>query len=129
LATASSDFSSNLSESFNKSGEEDVSILASQRAFGHVPVTPVEMAIDYYLYDFEIAEPPRVTSLNNVEPIATFEYYGDDEYFVADSRGYEYIVHRLAEEFLESHNGSISDDRLKLMKIIKEIEYTNKEHE
>lgn len=126
LGNASSDFSSSLSEYFRKSGQEDISILASQRAFGHVPVTPLEMALDFYFYDFEIAEPPRVTSLKNVEPIATFEYYGDDEYFVADSRGYEYIAHKLAQEFLESHNGTITDDRLKLRKIVKEIEYTDK---
>jgi len=58
-----------------------------------------------------------VTSLKNVEPVATFEYYGDDEYFVADSRGYEYIAHKLAQEFLESHNGTITDDRLKFRKV------------
>lgn len=126
LATSSSDFSSKLSESFHKSGEEDVSILASQRTFGHVPVTPLEMAIDFYFYDFEIAEPPRVTSLKNVLPNPTFDDFGEDEYFVADSRGYEYIVHKIAQEFLDSHNGDISDNRLKLNQVVREIQYTDK---
>jgi polyamine oxidase len=69
------------------------------------------------LIAFGYTEPPRVTSLKNVEPIATFEYYGEDEYFVADSRGYEHIVHKLAEEFLQCHNGSISDEHLKLNQV------------
>ncbi|GLJ18931.1 hypothetical protein SUGI_0338570 [Cryptomeria japonica] len=107
---------SNLSTLLQKSGGEDISILASQRTFGHVPITPLEMAIDFFLYDFEIAEPPRVTSLKNVEPNPTFEEFGEDEYFIADSRGYEYIVHRIAQEFLHSANGSISNPRLKLNK-------------
>lgn len=98
-ASASSDFSANLSTTLTENGAEDISILASQRVFGHVPETPLEMAIDFFFYDFEIAEPPRVTSLKNVEPIATFEYYGEDEYFVADSRGYEHVVQRLARSF------------------------------
>eukprot|EP00253_Pinus_taeda_P006421 PITA_06421 len=126
LATASSEYSSKLSKSFQQNGEEDISILTSQRIFGYVPMTPLEMAIDYYFYDFEVAEPPRVTSLKNVEPIATFEYYGDDEYFVADRRGYEHIIHKLAEEFLQCHNGSISDEHLKFNQVVREIIYTDK---
>ncbi|GLJ36657.1 hypothetical protein SUGI_0737450 [Cryptomeria japonica] len=124
-ALASSEFSENLSLTFTESGEEDISILASQRVFGHVPTTPLEMAIDFFFYDFEISEPPRVTSLKNVEPIATFEDFGEDSYFVADRRGYEYVVHRLAQEFLESSNGKIIDKRIKLNKVVRKIEYSN----
>lgn len=51
--------------------DEDISLLASQRLKNHVPSTPVEMAIDYYTYDYEFAEPPRVTSLQNTEPLST----------------------------------------------------------
>ncbi|GLJ29989.1 hypothetical protein SUGI_0592890 [Cryptomeria japonica] len=40
-----------------------------------VPITPLEMAIDFFMYDFEIAEPPRVTSLKNVEPNPPFEEF------------------------------------------------------
>eukprot|EP01018_Ginkgo_biloba_P022621 Gb_35099 [translate_table: standard] len=93
--------------------------------FLSVPKSPLEMAIDFYFYDFEIAEPPRVTSLKNVEPIATFDTYGEDEYFVADSRGYEYLLHKIAEEFLKSEKGSIIDNRLNLNKVVREIQYTN----
>ncbi|GLJ36654.1 hypothetical protein SUGI_0737400 [Cryptomeria japonica] len=123
-ATESSDFSANLSETFTANGEDDISILASQRVFGHIPTTPLEMAIDFFFYDFEIAEPPRVTSLMNVEPIATFEDFGDDSYFIADSRGYEHVVHQLAKRFLKSKNGDIIDKRLKLNKVVSKIEYS-----
>eukprot|EP01018_Ginkgo_biloba_P022622 Gb_35100 [translate_table: standard] len=74
---------------------------------------------------FACAELPRVTSLKNVEPIATFDTYGEDEYFVADSRGYEYLLHKIAEEFLKSEKGSIIDNRLNLNKVVREIQYTN----
>jgi polyamine oxidase len=53
-----------------------------------------------------------------VEPIPTFTEFGDQEFMVADDRGYEYIVHKLAEEFLEySERGHVVDDRLKLNKV------------
>jgi hypothetical protein len=63
------------------------------------------------------AEPPRVTSLRNVIPNPTFEYYGTDEYLVADSRGYVHLLHELAKDFLEhDSNGTITDTRLQLDK-------------
>ena len=57
------------------------------------PATPVDMAVDYYKYDYEFAEPPRVTSLQNTVPLPTFKDFGDDVYFVADQRGYESVVY------------------------------------
>ncbi|KAH9314939.1 hypothetical protein KI387_023566, partial [Taxus chinensis] len=124
-ASAQSDFSENISLSFRANGEEDISILSSQRVFRHVPTTPVEMAIDFYYYDFETAEPPRVTSLTHVEPFATFVDFGEDNYFVADSRGYEHIVYELAKDFLHSANGKITDTRLQLNKVVHKIEYSH----
>lgn len=90
-----------------------------------VPVTPLDMAIDFFNYDFEIAEPPRVTSLKNVQPNPTFVYYGEDEYFVADSRGYVYLLDQLAKEFLQNDDTNIIDSRLKLEKVVTNIEYTS----
>jgi polyamine oxidase len=126
LATPSCDFSSKILESFRKSGEEDISIFASKRTFGHVLVIPLEMAIDYYFYDFEIAEPPRLMSLKNVLPNPSFFEFVENEYFVADSRGYKQIVHNIALEFLDSLKIYISDNHLKLKKVVREIQYTNK---
>jgi polyamine oxidase len=74
-----------------------------------VPSTPLELAIDYILHDFEMAE---------VEPIPTFTEFGEREFIVADDRGYEFVVHKLAEEFLEySDSGHVVDGRLKLNKV------------
>jgi hypothetical protein len=52
-----------------------------------------------------------------VIPNPTFEYYGTDEYLVADSRGYVHLLHELAKDFLEhDSNGTITDTRLQLDK-------------
>ncbi|KAH9304248.1 hypothetical protein KI387_008652, partial [Taxus chinensis] len=124
-ASDQSDFSENISDTFRANGIEDISILTSQRIYKHVPTTPLEMAIDFYFYDFESAEPPRVTSLMHVEPYATFVDFGEDNYFVADSRGYEHVVHELAKGFLNSTDGNITDTRLQFNKVVRKIEYSD----
>jgi polyamine oxidase len=82
------------------------------------PATPVDMVVDYYKYDYEFAEPPRVTSLQNTVPLPTFSDFGDDVYFVADQRGYESVVFYLAGQYLKTDKfGKIVDPRLKLNKV------------
>ena len=82
------------------------------------PATPVDMAVDYYKYDYEFAEPPRVTSLQNTVPLPTFNDFGDDVYFVADQRGYESVVYYLSGQYLKTDkSGKIVDPRLKLNKV------------
>ncbi|XP_006598273.1 polyamine oxidase 1 isoform X2 [Glycine max] len=71
------------------------------------PETPIELAIDFILHDFEMAE---------VEPISTYVDFGEREYFVADERGYDYLLYKMAEEFLFTSKGRILDNRLKLNK-------------
>lgn len=94
-----------------------VSPLEELKSEEFVPSTPLELAIDYILHDFEMAE---------VEPIPTFTEFGDKEFMVADDRGYEHIVRKLSEEFLQySGSGHVVDDRLKLNKVVTEIQYTN----
>lgn len=61
-----------------------------------VPTDPIGMAVDYYTFDYEFAEPPRVTSMRNTIPLPTFSNFGEDVYFVADQRGYGSIVEHLA---------------------------------
>ena len=65
-----------------------------------------------------IIEPPRITSLKNVIPNPTFEYYGYDGYYVADKRGYVYLLHQLANSFLKHDDEKIIDSRLKLNKVM-----------
>lgn len=120
-----SEFSEKVSTSLTATRQEDISILASQRLLNKVPSSPIEMAIDYYKYDYEFAEPPRVTSLQNTEPLPTFANFGEDVYFVADPRGYESVVHHVANQFLKTNAaGVITDPRLLLNKVVREIRYS-----
>ncbi|XLS84723.1 hypothetical protein HN51_034889 [Arachis hypogaea] len=77
------------------------------------PSTPIELAIDFILHDFEMAE---------VEPISTFTEFGEREYLVADERGYEYLLYKMAEDFLHTSEGRILDNRLKLNQVVRGIQ-------
>ncbi|WCJ18552.1 polyamine oxidase 1 [Euphorbia peplus] len=79
------------------------------------PETPIELAIDFILHDFEMAE---------VEPISTYVEFGEREFLVADERGYEYLLYKIAEDFLFTSEGKILDDRLKFNKVVREIEHS-----
>lgn len=80
-----------------------------------MPKTPIELAIDFILHDFEMAE---------VEPISTYTEYGEREFMVADERGYEHILYKLAETFLLNSDGKISDHRLQLNKVVREVQHS-----
>ncbi|XP_011008901.1 PREDICTED: polyamine oxidase-like isoform X1 [Populus euphratica] len=103
---------------------DDVSILVSQRLFKKVPTTPLDMVIDYFYNDYEDAEPPRVTSLKNTIPRYEFLDFGDQTYFLADSRGFESILIYIAKQFLSHKHEVIRDQRLKLNKVVREINYS-----
>ncbi|GAB4832521.1 polyamine oxidase1, flavin-containing amine oxidoreductase [Ancistrocladus abbreviatus] len=77
------------------------------------PKTPIELAIDFILHDFEMAE---------AQPISTYTEYGEREFLVADHRGYEHLLYKMAETFLLTSDGKILDDRLKLNKVVREIQ-------
>ncbi|KAJ4978428.1 hypothetical protein NE237_009208 [Protea cynaroides] len=79
------------------------------------PKTPIELAIDFILHDFEMAE---------VEPISTYTDFGEKEFLVADARGYESLLHQMAETFLFSSEGIIVDNRLKLNKVVRELRHS-----
>ncbi|XP_058006923.1 polyamine oxidase 1 isoform X1 [Hevea brasiliensis] len=79
------------------------------------PKTPIELAIDFILHDFEMAE---------VEPISTYVDFGEREFLVADERGYEYLLYKMAEDFLFTSEGKILDARLKLNKVVREIQHS-----
>ncbi|RZC72583.1 hypothetical protein C5167_048062 [Papaver somniferum] len=114
-------FSQNLSISLSCQGQEDISILASQRLQNELG--NLFICVDYYTYDYEFGEPPRVTSLLNTEPLPTFTDFGEDLCLVADPRGFESVVYYLAKQFLTTNDaGDITDPRLKLNKIITYIQ-------
>ncbi|KAJ1295707.1 hypothetical protein BS78_01G243300 [Paspalum vaginatum] len=117
-----------LSRTLHASGRNDLSVMAMQRLNEHMPsgpATPVDMVIDYFKYDYEFAEPPRVTSLQNTQPLSTFKNFGDEVHFVADQRGYESVVYFVAEQYLKTDkSGAIVDPRLKLNQVVGEIIYS-----
>ncbi|KAK8983110.1 hypothetical protein V6N11_057867 [Hibiscus sabdariffa] len=107
------------------------------------PKTPIELAIDFILHDFEMAGKLHCTThfllspawmlrkhlefwigfllaenfvIRKVEPISTYVDFGEREFLVADERGYEYLLYKMAEEFLVTSEGKILDNRLKLNK-------------
>jgi polyamine oxidase len=82
------------------------------------PATPLDMALDYFIYDYEFCEPPRVTSLQNTNPTATNADFGDGNNFVADQRGFESIIHHVGSGYLQTDNsGKIADSRVVLNQV------------
>ncbi|XP_039117607.1 LOW QUALITY PROTEIN: polyamine oxidase 1-like [Dioscorea cayenensis subsp. rotundata] len=118
-------FGEKLGATLHPSGKDDISVLTMQRLMNHVPSDPVGMVVDYYTSDYEFAEPPRVTSMQNTVPLATFSNFGEDIYFVADQRGYGSVVEHLAHQFLKTDKkGNIVDPRFMLNKVVREISYS-----
>nr|CAB3501743.1 unnamed protein product [Digitaria exilis] len=117
----------NLTKLMHPSGRDDISLLAMQRMFNHQPngpATPVDMVLDYFIYDYEFGEPPRVTSLQNTVPTPTNADFGEDANFVADQRGFESIIHYVGASYLSTDgNGQISDTRVLLNKVVRNITY------
>ena len=52
-----------------------------------------------------------------MEPISTYVDFGEREYLVADERGYDYLLYKMAEGFLFTSEGRILNSRLKLNKV------------
>ncbi|GAB2240741.1 hypothetical protein Droror1_Dr00021259 [Drosera rotundifolia] len=104
--------------------DDDISTLELQRRFHHVPITPLEMVIDYFYHDYEDSEPPRITSLKHTLPRCAKEDFGTDAHFVADPRGFEAIVHQIAKQFLSYKGEDITDPRIKLNQVVKKIYYS-----
>nr|CAB3496808.1 unnamed protein product [Digitaria exilis] len=116
-----------LTKLMHPSGRDDISLLAMQRLFNHQPngpATPVDMVLDYFIYDYEFGEPPRVTSLQNTVPTPTNADFGEDANFVADQRGFESIIHYVGASYLSTDgNDQISDTRVLLNKVVRNITY------
>lgn len=53
-----------------------------------------------------------------VVPISTFTDLGEREFLVADERGYDCLLYKMAEDFLFTEEGIILDTRLKLNQVL-----------
>ncbi|KAI3448867.1 hypothetical protein Pfo_005532 [Paulownia fortunei] len=108
-------------DSYNKAVESAIEKLRNQESNPNAdetpsaPKSPIELAIDFILHDFEMAE---------VEPISTYVDFGEREFLVADERGYEHLLYKMAETFLFTSEGKILDSRLKLNKVVRELQHS-----
>ncbi|XP_054817222.1 polyamine oxidase 1 isoform X3 [Prosopis cineraria] len=109
-------------DSYKKAVDSAIQSLRNQELGGDelssspsIPKTPIELAIDFILHDFEMAE---------VEPISTFVDFGEREFLVADERGFEYLLYKLAEDFLHTSEGKILDSHLQLNKVVRELHHS-----
>lgn len=112
-------------DSYKKAVDSAIQKLRSQEGNHHeatedtettsTPKTPIELAIDFILHDFEMAE---------VEPISTYVDFGEREFLVADERGYEHLLYKMAENFLFTSDGKIMDSRLKLNTVVREVQHS-----
>ena len=96
----------------------DVSIRAALRLVGWDPSNTTSMFMEWYRYDFNLAESPDLTSLTENVPDNNFEDFGPYEFFVTDQRGYSILIEKLAEQFLKP-----SDPRLHLKETVQSIEW------
>lgn len=74
----------------------------------------------------ELSNWELVLVFTEVEPISTYVDFGEREFLVADERGYEHLLHKMAETFLLTSEGKIMDYRLKLNKVTKKSFYLPK---
>ncbi|KAL2230427.1 UNVERIFIED_CONTAM: Polyamine oxidase 1 [Sesamum indicum] len=110
-------------ESYNKAVESAIAKLRNQDSdnpayiikYDSGPRSPIDLAIDFILHDFEMAE---------VEPISTYVDFGEKEFLVADERGYEHLLYKMAETFLFTQQGKILDTRLKLNKVVRKLQHS-----
>ncbi|CAB4268146.1 unnamed protein product [Prunus armeniaca] len=80
------------------------------------PKTPLELAIDFMLHDFEMP---------GGDPISTFLDFGEREFLVADERGYDHLLYKMVEEFLFTSEGKLLDNRLKFNKVVRELQHSS----
>ncbi|KAK9684702.1 hypothetical protein RND81_10G226600 [Saponaria officinalis] len=106
----------------DKNKNDDMSILSLERLYQTDPKTKLEKMVDFFTFDGEQAEAPRVTSVKHVIPMAESHDYGENSYFVADDRGFESLVHLLAKQFLSyDSKGFVNDPRVKFNQVVREI--------
>ncbi|GAA0142031.1 oxidase [Lithospermum erythrorhizon] len=98
-----------------EANEGSENLISSEELSLSTEKTPIELAIDFILHDFEMAE---------VEPISTYVDFGEMEFLVADERGYDHLLYKMAESFLYTSEGEIFDNRLKLNKVVREVQHS-----
>ncbi|RUS13595.1 amine oxidase [Endogone sp. FLAS-F59071] len=98
----------------------DISARTGFQLVGWFPDTPGKQAIEYFNFDWELGEPPELSSfiwsVNNYN--YTFNGFSPDNDLVIDQRGYKWIPESEAALFLKK-----DDPRLRLNTIVKKVKY------
>ncbi|KAI8075250.1 hypothetical protein BC940DRAFT_230456 [Gongronella butleri] len=110
-----------------KANEVDFSGRTGLSLTGWFPETPMDEAIEYFGYDWEMGESPEISSsvFSALNDQASYDLdFGPDsdgDLMVIDPRGFKYIFEREAERVFKK-----GDKRLKLSTTVKSIAYTDK---
>ena len=78
------------------SGESDINIEDGLRLTGWRPDSKYDEALLWFEYDYEVAAPPRTTSVKNFLPMAVYNDFTDADFFVTDQRGWKYMLQQMA---------------------------------
>ena len=109
-----------LSKSQQAAGLPDISTRAALNMSNWISSSPGDNFIDWFAFDFCFAEPPKVSSLHQSRPLATYDEFGDEDFFVTDQRGYAHLAHCLAEDFINQDSS-----RLRLNTTVSRVEYND----
>ncbi|KAI9487922.1 hypothetical protein BDB00DRAFT_773571 [Zychaea mexicana] len=99
----------------------DLSSRTALRLLGWEPDTPLKSAVEYFAIDWELAEPAEVASLDYATgttdmTVGTFPFGNE---FVVDHRGFNFILRKEADMFLEEE-----DERLLLNTMVTQVDYS-----
>ncbi|KAI8384350.1 uncharacterized protein BYT42DRAFT_562210 [Radiomyces spectabilis] len=106
-----------------ENNQVDISVRAGLDLAGWYPMTPLDQAIEYYVFDWESAEEPEDSSMigSALNDNATYSSFGegsDGDRMVVDERGFKYIFLEEAKTFLKK-----DDSRVKLNTKVTKVEY------
>ncbi|KAI7871260.1 hypothetical protein BDF14DRAFT_1993399 [Spinellus fusiger] len=104
----------------------DISARTGLSLVGWNPQTPMEKAVEYYVFDWELGENPEVSStlLSVTNNNWTYTGFGPDsqgDLFVTDPRGFKHIFLEESKLFLRNQ-----DPRVKLNTTVTKVEYTKR---
>ncbi|KAI9140236.1 amine oxidase [Paraphysoderma sedebokerense] len=104
----------------DRQNRQDISLRAALEMNGWYPKTPVDKVLEYYLNDYFMAEAPEMTSFSDATSSYTHKDFRNEDYFVTDRRGYQYIPQMLMREAMSLAGASA---KLLLNTIVTHITY------
>eukprot|EP01024_Parvocaulis_polyphysoides_P030732 TRINITY_DN27984_c0_g1_i3.p1 TRINITY_DN27984_c0_g1~~TRINITY_DN27984_c0_g1_i3.p1 ORF type:complete len:510 (-),score=68.13 TRINITY_DN27984_c0_g1_i3:459-1988(-) len=96
----------------------DINVQDALKLAGWIPQTETDALVQYLGFDLTYAEKPQVSGLKNYKTDwnTLAGEFGDEQFYVNDQRGYDYIVQCIADDFLNE-----TDPRLLLNTPVKKI--------